>query len=72
VGEDDLNQFGAHLYCPDARFGLRLGDQEARPLGVVQPQLADLQGAQLAHPHARVAQGGDDWPAAQVLDGTEV
>ncbi|MEX0972372.1 MAG: hypothetical protein WDZ46_03845 [Solirubrobacterales bacterium] len=58
-----LDQVGAHLHLADAALGLRVGDAEARSLGVVEAQVADLQVAQLA---------GADSAAAEHLADSDV
>ncbi|HEX3608077.1 MAG TPA: hypothetical protein VHU14_00185 [Solirubrobacterales bacterium] len=61
-----LDQVGAHLHLADAALGLRVGDAEARSLGVVEAEVADLQVAQLAGADAAAAEYLADDAAADV------
>jgi hypothetical protein len=72
---EDVRQLGRHLDFADAGLRLRVGNAEPRPIGIVQPDLAQLDVAQLADADAGARECLDDRPAAGVwagVDGAEV
>ncbi|HEX8106022.1 MAG TPA: hypothetical protein VF533_25630 [Solirubrobacteraceae bacterium] len=56
VRGEALDEVRRHLHLADARLGLRVGDAEARAVGVVQPDVLEPEVAQFAHTHAATAE----------------